>query len=209
LDLRPKRFWTPRYIRDRLLVAYDQRLHPTLPWWPRHAIRLLDDLLRPTDHVLEWGSGRSTVWLDERVSRVRSIEHDPTWFKRVRDQLAAQNADLEAVQLRHVAPKRNPLDSPYVRAIDEFDDGELSVCIVDGEHRAACALAAAPKLAPGGLLVVDDAHWFIDHPTRSPRSRHGKGHASEGWTEFLRHVGPWRSLWASDGVTDTAIWLKP
>jgi Methyltransferase domain len=209
LELRPKRFWTPRYIRDRLLVAYDQRRHPTYPWWPRHATRLLDELLRPTDRVLEWGSGRSTVWLRERVHTVRSIEHDPMWFHRVRSQLAAQNAEPDAVHLRDVVPQHNPIDSPYVRAIDEFDDGELSVCIVDGEHRGACALVATAKLASGGLLVVDDAHWFIDHPTRSPGSRHGRGHVAGEWTDFLRLVDSWRSLWATDGVTDTAIWLKP
>jgi predicted O-methyltransferase YrrM len=209
LQLRPKSFWTPRYVYDRLLLAYHQQRHPDAPWWPKDAIAHLGELLRSTDTCLEWGSGRSTVWLSRRTRQVHSIEHDRTWFDRVRGQLLAGGVDEHAVRLLETGPADRPETSPYVRVIDGFRDGEVDVCIVDGVHRGKCALAAVPKLASGGLLVVDDIHWFLDHPTLAPHSRRGKGPVDGDWASFSELVGSWRCVWTSDGVTDTAIWIKP
>ena len=209
MQLRPKSFWTPRYIRDRLILDHDQKRHPDDPWWPREAIRRLDELLRPSDTCLEWGSGRSTVWLSARTRSVHSIEHDPEWFGHVRRQLAGQGLDGGAVRLLSSASATDGEESEYVRVVDEFADGELDVFIVDGEHRGKCALAAVAKLAPGGLLLLDDAHCFLDHPTRAPHARAGQGHADRDWYDFSALVADWRCVWSTDGVTDTAIWVKP
>ncbi len=209
MQLRPKRFWTPRYICDRLALAYEQQRKPDEPWWPREAARHLGEMLRRTDTCVEWGSGRSTVWLTARTRRVHSIEHDPDWFARVRDQLRAEGLDPDSVRLLSSRPSGNGADPEYVRAVEQFADGEVDVFIVDGEHRGRCALAAVPKLSHGGLLLVDDAHWFLDHPTHAPHSRAGKGPADEDWRRFQELVADWRCVWSSDGVTDTAIWIKP
>lgn len=208
MQFRPQPFWTPRYIRDRLALARHQRAEPNAPWWPREAIRQMDHLLRPTDVCLEWGSGRSTIWLSARCKAVHSIEHDPEWLERVRGILAAEGQDPDAVQLLDDNPKDHPEQSPYVRAIDRFEDGVVNVAIVDGAHRGKCALAAVPKLAAGGLLLVDDIHWFLDHPTGAPHSRVGKGPADDDWRRFSQLVSDWRCVWTTDGVTDTAIWIK-
>ena len=34
-----------------------------LPWWPAPVIRVVADLIKPDWQVLEFGSGRSTLWL--------------------------------------------------------------------------------------------------------------------------------------------------
>lgn len=209
--LRPKRFWTPRYIFNRLMLAYNQKQAPDAPWWPKSAITQMENLLRPSDTCLEYGSGGSTVWLSARTARVHSVEHDRVWFERVQTMLAERGADPDAVQLLDANSGQEPEVTPYVRAADRFADGELDVCIVDGPppQRLECALAAIPKLAAGGLLLVDDIHWFLDHPTFAPHSRRGKGPISEGWRQFEALVADWRCVWTTDGVTDTAIWIKP
>jgi predicted O-methyltransferase YrrM len=209
LQLRPKSFWTPKYIRDRLALAYDQKRHPDAPWWPVDARRHLADMLRRSDTCLEWGSGRSTAWLSARAGAVHSIEHDPGWFERVRVQLRDQGLSADGIRLLSTEPLDHGEESPYVAAVRQFDDGELDVCIVDGEHRGKCAVAATSKLAGGGLLIVDDVHWFLDHPTYAPHSRYGKGHADADWHRFAELVSGWRCVWTTDGVTDTAIWIKP
>ena len=207
--LRPKAFWTPRYVRDRLLLARSQHRHPDLPWWPRQVIRALEDMLVTSDRVLEWGSGRSTVWLSARVEAVHSIEHDAPWFEQVGADLTRKGLDAEMVHLRSTDPGGEPARSPYVRAIDEFAEHRFTVFIVDGEHRGICALAALDAVPPGGILIVDDAHWFLDRPTGSPHSRVGKGPADKGWAAFEGRVEGWRCVWCSDGVTDTAVWIRP
>ena len=209
MQFRPKSFWTPIYIRDRLALAYEQKRHPDAPWWPKDAASCFAGLLRPTDVCLEWGSGRSTVWLSARTKEVHSIEHDRDWYDRVGAQLAAAGVDKEAVRLLDAGSEATAESSPYVRVIDTFADGELNVCVVDGMHRGKCALAAVPRLSSGGLLFVDDAHWFLDHPTHAPHSRVGRGPADADWSRFAELVADWRRVWTTDGVTDSAIFIKP
>jgi hypothetical protein len=140
---------------------------------------------------------------------VHSIEHDPIWFKHVSDQLSRVPGHAAAIHLRSTDPEEEPSRSPYVGAIDGLASHEFTVIVVDGEHRAACALAAVDRLGEGGVLVLDDAHWFLDHATTSPHSRRNRGHLDRGWVEFATRVDRWRSIWLSDGVTDTAIWIRP
>jgi hypothetical protein len=202
-------FWPPRRAWDRVASLSYQRRHPDVPWLTQGAIELLPDLFRPTDRCLEWGSGTSTAWLATRLGGVLSVEHDPQWYERVRLSLLQRGLASESVRLLSIEPEADPSASPYVRAIDEFGDGELDVCLIDGEHRLACAEAAIPKLAAGGVLVIDDAHGYFDHPSRSPHSRYGKGPLDAGWAGIGAAVSGWRHIWTSDGYSDTAIWIKP
>lgn len=209
MRLAPQRHWTPRYVFDRLHLAYNQRRHPDLPWWPEEFTALFDDLLCPTDVCLEWGSGRSTAWLGARVGSLLSIEHNGEWFTKVQADLAAQSGDVATLRLLSPEPNDRPEESPYVRVIDEFEDGSLDVCLVDGVNRAACATVALPKIAKGGFIVVDDAHRYIDHPTRSPHSPYGKRDYPPEWAGFAAEIASWRRIWTTDGVTDTAMWIRP
>lgn len=52
---------TPRYIKNRLLVIYDEYHNPKSPWLTAESVRLLDQLIKPTDVGVEFGSGRSTI----------------------------------------------------------------------------------------------------------------------------------------------------
>jgi predicted O-methyltransferase YrrM len=96
-----------------------------------------------------------------------------------------------------------------VRAVDAFGDGELDVCFVDGEHRPACIVEVIPKLTSGGLLIVDDVHGYLDHPSHCSYSREGLGHLSDGWRDVSQRLRDWRMIWTGDGYSDAAIWIKP
>lgn len=102
-------------------------------------------------------------------------------------------------------------DSRYVRIIDEVSDESLDFVLVDGLARSWCALAAIPKLRPGGLLVIDNANWYLPgpYPSRSPNSRNELGPAGPEWFEVSYALARWRCIWTSNGVTDTAMWVKP
>ncbi|HYE03560.1 MAG TPA: class I SAM-dependent methyltransferase [Phycisphaerales bacterium] len=207
--MRSIRHWTPRYVRNRVAAALYQRRNMDKPWLTPAANSMLATLLKPTDAGIEWGSGRSTCWLAQRLATLTSVEHDPAWHGRVREMIAARG--LTNVDYRLVTERdpEGPERSPYVRVCAEMPDRSLGFALVDGVIREFCALAVLPKLAPGGVLVVDNINWFLDHPTHSPASRVGKGPANERWGEFVRHVAGWRMIWTSSGVTDTAIFFKP
>jgi hypothetical protein len=207
VTVRTIRHWTPRYIWDRLGLWSWERRHPHDPWLTRDAVRLIAELIRPSDQAFEWGSGRSTIWLAARVRRLRSVEHDPGWHERVRSRLAARG-DVEVL----LAPGTEAAPSPdYVRAIERFDDGSIDLALVDGIRRDECAHAAVGKVAPNGLLVIDNANWFLPSSSRSPNSRRPGGadaYASPLWREVAEALAGWRRIWTSNGVTDTAIWFR-
>lgn len=202
-------FWPPRRTVDRLAAELYRRRNSDQPWLTRNAIGLLPDLLKTSDRVLEWGSGSSTAWLSRRVETVRSVEHDRQWYDRVRAELELAGMDGDAVRLLPTSPEDDPAASPYVRAVDEFADAELTVCLVDGEHRAACVREALRKLAVGGMLIVDDVQNYLDLATASPHSRHGLGPLNADWGTLHGELESWRLIHTSDGYSDTAFWIKP
>lgn len=100
-------------------------------------------------------------------------------------------------------------DTVYVNEIKSLEDESLDFCLVDGLYRGYCALAAIPKVKPGGLLVIDNVNWYLPHQTRSPNSiRLGEPNGKE-WKEAYQLLKDWRYIWTSSGVTDTALYFKP
>ena len=199
---------TPRYLLDRFRLYVHERRNPEAPWVTAQALGLLETLLTGNDTSLEWGSGRSTAWLARRTRQLTSVEHDPAWHAQVR-------AKCDAAGLANVEHLLRPIATPdqraaYVGACDRFPDGGLGLAFIDGaDLRAECALAAVPKVAAGGLLVLDNANLYIDWPTRAPSSRSGRGHASPDWARFMESVSGWRLLRTSNGVWDTGVWIRP
>ncbi len=192
-----RRHWTPRYVVDRSALWWRQRRRPDEPWLTASMVAFLDQWLRPTDEVLEWGARRSTRWFADRVARVQSVEHDPTWAAEVA--VATErtgNVHLAAVPAEDV--------SRYVAAWSD----PVDLALIDGIHRDRCALRALDLVRPGGLVVVDNAERYLPNTSRGPESI-GDATLSSDWTEFVRRVAGWRRVWTSDGVTDTAAWFVP
>lgn len=137
-----------------LFAIYDAKAMALLdcPWWNVAATREVERFLsaRPGARVFEYGAGASTVWLARRAAEVTSVEHDRGWIEQFRA-LAAPHAN---VALLHRELGRD--GAGYIRAIDE-SAGEFDLIVVDGRHRAACVVRAAPRLAPGGMILFDDS----------------------------------------------------
>ncbi|RMI13290.1 class I SAM-dependent methyltransferase [Cellulomonas triticagri] len=148
------------------LVALD------VPWWTYGAAARVAahlDALGGSARVLEYGSGASSVWLARRAAHVTSVEHEPGWAALVRD-LARDAGVADRLDVREVPPRSTPEPlvpsgrrgeggrdyAAYVRAIDDVP-GELDLVVVDGRARAACLEAATRRLAPGGLVLLDDS----------------------------------------------------
>jgi hypothetical protein len=202
--------WTPRYVWDRMQLFRHERAHPGDPWLTSDAVRFLDSWLRPGDAGVEWGTGRSTAWFASRVGRLLSIEHDPLWHSRVAAQLAANGIDTVDLRLAPVADAERPsLGHPYLAVARSIPAKSLDFVLVDGVWREHCAEAALGLIRRGGLLVLDNANWFLPHATRSPASVGAQGGPpNESWGGLWNKLKQLRSLWTSNGVTDTAIFFS-
>lgn len=211
--MRRFRHWTPRYVLNRLALMRDERLHPDWPWLTRDAIGILRSWLHPTDSGLEFGSGRSTVWLARRVKRLVSVEHNLAWYHSV-------NARLEALQLLDSVVDHRLRedgvtgrdDCSYVAVARTIPPASLDFCLVDGVAREHCVVGSIDLLKPGGLLILDNANWYIpfpfDHPPPDSRTP-AMGCASDAWRRVGETLSGWRNMWTTNGVSATAFWVKP
>jgi len=134
-----------------------------LPWLPYLAIDYLDQWLKPEMTAFEWGAGKSTGWLAQRVKSLVTIEHNPQWSIGLRD-----NIDLRVILPADGEIGDNPTDphhyrarpmgsvnfKAYASAIDEFDQFDL--ILIDGRARASCLYHARPKVKAGGFIVIDN-----------------------------------------------------
>lgn len=199
----------------RSLAGERTPLGDATPWIVFKARRWLEARLGPDLTVFEWGSGGSTRFFADRVRRVVSIEHDPAWHARTTAALTPEQT--ARCDYRLIAPEplagAMPAYGPgsytstdrdyagrsferYVRAIDAFDEESLDVVLVDGRARASCLAHAAPRVRPGGLLVLDNAER-AEYAPAIAALRDFERHDFDGIGPYQRD--PWR----------TTIWRVP
>jgi len=202
---------TAGYIYDRMCVMLYEKMNPEKPWLTSQMTDILEGWLKPTDIGLEWGSGRSTLWFAKRVAHLTSIEDNPLWYEKVRKMLASENM-MQKVDYKLLKTlENNTPDSDYVKAIDSFPDNSLDFCLVDGTERDFCALACIPKIKPGGIIVIDNIEQYFPRTIKSyiANDREIKdGFSSEYFEKFGEAVSNWRCIWTSNGIWDTALWVK-
>jgi predicted O-methyltransferase YrrM len=206
--VRSFRHWTPRYLVDRLALLAYERSHADAPWLTRDAVRILEGWLRRQDEGLEWGSGRSTTWFGVRVKHLISVEHDPRWHETVSRSLRERGLkSVECHLLGTEATSSGP--APYLAVSSRIQRGSLDFVLVDGVLRDACAEAAIDLLKEGGVLILDNANWYLPHETRSPASLGPRGTPpTPTWSHVAQQLETFRAIWTSNGVTDTALFVK-
>jgi hypothetical protein len=202
--------WTPRYLFDRMLEKLYRHRHADLPWLTPLANQILIANLRDTDHGAEFGSGKSTIWFSKRVASLVSIEHNPLWYEKVKRELELLGKSNVTYLFRPQKPGENPLQSDYVREAYKIADSSLDFALVDGIYRDACVCALLNKIAPGGLLIIDNINLYLPSTSRCPNSVHpDKPPVTPLWGQVYDRLKQWRCIWTSNGVSDTAIFFKP
>ena len=198
------RHWTFRYVKNRVIQILYEKTHPNDPWLTRQSVHILADLLQDTDTGLEFGSGRSTIWFAQRTSRVISIEHDFKWYQSVGQKI--QDLNLESkIDYRYCD---NIAD--YVGQIDSLEDNSIDYCLIDGKARAECTLKVLPKLKHEGILIIDNINLYLPNASRSPNSiRRFDNTNDSDWASVQVQIDSWEMVWTTNGVSDTALWIKP
>lgn len=202
---------SPRCLYGLLRRQVWIRTHPDVPWLTRQAVEILDGRLKPGDIGLEWGSGRSTLWFAHRVAHLTSIEHNDRWYKRIKKALSDKGADN--VELFYAPLKAAEEGQPeYVRAAAEQKKASLDFVLIDGRLRDQCTEVALQLLKPGGMLIIDDAARYIQHPYCCPQSPHAQnGPPSIIWAKIASELKAMDAevIWTSDSVTATVFYIIP
>ncbi|MGE0041793.1 MAG: class I SAM-dependent methyltransferase [Vicinamibacterales bacterium] len=232
-DLRPAPVWrralrlaghrSPRYLFHRVRAILRARLHPDEPSLTPAAVARLATAIGPGHRGAEWGSGNSTRWLAARAGHLTSFETDPGYYRTVAAALRA--AGLDNVDYRQILFEDSPDEeamhrSAWVQAAHAFADGSLDFALVDSSPRGCLCAALVPKLRPGGLLVLDNANWYLPPPAGVRPPAPGSVAVGLGrpgsrvpenrcWPRFVDATADWPREWTSDGVQMTAIFVKP
>jgi hypothetical protein len=164
-------------------MAPDYLLRHARPWITFDAQDWLDARAWHGATVFEYGSGGSTLYWHARGARCISVEHDPAWFAKVQKHAAGK----AGIDLRLIPPDgetgeprdpalpgnyatadealRDHTFRAYITSIDEFADGSLDAVIVDGRARPSAIVHGAPKVKPGGILLLDnsDRAYYRQH----------------------------------------------
>lgn len=118
-----------------------------MPWITYPAFHYLDQLDFSASRVLETGAGNSTLYWGSRAREVLTIEHDPDWPRFVTEPLPA-NCTVSIAS-----------EADYARAFAAAP-GTFDLIIIDGRERFACTQAAAAKLNPAGMILLDNSEWY-------------------------------------------------
>ena len=125
----------------------DQSGRP-VPWINTSARRLLEERLSSNLRILEFGAGSSTLFFQERVAHVTSIEDSPHWAEFLRPRLAS-NVTLFLVNDMNADSYLHPVLSGTV--------GLFDVIIIDGKFRNRCCQEALNLVSEFGVIVLDDS----------------------------------------------------
>lgn len=135
---------------------------PRRPWWPYPAVNAIEAVLQPDWRVLEFGSGRSTLWLADRCAEVVSIESSPVWAAFVQKKSENCQGAVEVVC-------RDVEDYPETRG---YADASFDLCVIDGLFRYHCLENALRVIRPGGYLYLDTSESNRDELVYSEDGRH-------------------------------------
>lgn len=151
----PIRFWKYGYLRKvgwhqslKHRLPIDGERNP-LPWYTYPAIEYIKQLDFSHTEVFEYGSGNSTIFWSKLAKKIISIEHNRQWYETISPKLDS-NVELKLIED----------EGSYIRAIEAY--GNFDVVIIDGAYRQECAEVALKKLKPGGIILLDNADWYVE-----------------------------------------------
>lgn len=175
--------WSRSMAENRPVTADGQ----PLPWFTFGAIEFLQRLVRPEDRVFEYGAGHSTLWWQQRARCLTSVEHDAEWVEQIRPSLRSNARivhverfsnypDTHGVIIEEYRQRMRRISWPdyeqekvvrrgladngfegYAAVIMDHAD-PFDIIVVDGMARRLCCAFAIRKLAPDGVIILDNSN---------------------------------------------------
>jgi predicted O-methyltransferase YrrM len=119
-----------------------------LPWLTYPMIEFLNGFDFSEKSVFEFGAGASTLYWAERAREVTSVELDLEWSTHLAKRIPNN------VTLIH-----EPNGHIYAETPSKLNR-KFDVIVVDGAERFRSSKAAIAALAPGGMIILDNAEWY-------------------------------------------------
>lgn len=169
-------------------------------WTSLEEQRFLTDCLGKEHTMLEYGSGSSTIEIQDHVKHLVSVEHSRGWYNQVKTKLK-DNVTYLLVEPNNINWEMQ-YDSFGIKnsagddgTFEDFSDYILSpmkyapydIVFIDGRARVACsAIAALNMLKPDGKIFIHDFGPKCSHPTLGYRKYYD---IVLNWLEVVDSVG--------------------
>jgi hypothetical protein len=141
------------------------RFDSSLPDMAEPALKWINENIRPSETLFEWGSGGSTFWFADRVKELYSVEHSLPFFSYVKEHYLYENYDNINMLF---APEDAQAHSKYKDYYDErsykrycesilaYPSRSFDWVIINGKARTVCLELAFSVIKYGGIIVVND-----------------------------------------------------
>lgn len=140
----------PRAMWSRLMLSTMDKF-PARPWISYDAAKRLDAFLATAPRsVLEFGSGNSTMWFARRAETLHSVEHNAEWYEKVQHLLSSTE---KRGTVLHELRETEEGYSTFSSDSDQLWD----IILIDGIWRLPVARHHVDKLAPDGILYLDNS----------------------------------------------------
>ena len=127
-----------------------------MPWVTYSFIDFIKGRINKSHNIFEYGSGNSTIFYAEKAATVTSVEHDKSWFNKVKGTSPA-NADMIFCELQR--------DGEYARKAALLNK-KFEIIIVDGRDRVRCCKHGIEALTTNGVMILDDSEREVYNPAR-------------------------------------------
>ncbi|MBK4728710.1 class I SAM-dependent methyltransferase [Oxynema sp. CENA135] len=124
-----------------------------VPQIPYTAAKTIQKYLHKNSIVLEFGSGRSTIWLAKQCATIYSVDDNEYWFNRVQEK-------LKLLSLNNVVYEFRPRILDYVNFPSDYNLS-FDLIFIDGTWRQKCLENSINQLNPGGIIYIDDTDKHI------------------------------------------------
>jgi hypothetical protein len=126
------------------------------PWMDGKEVAVIEKYLKPSDTMLEWGSGGSTLHFSKLVSKYYAIEHNKNWYKQVK-KVVPENVSYMLVQedAKRTRPTQYAQFETYIEACSTFGV-KFDKVLIDGRARPECAIYVLPHLNKGAVVFIHD-----------------------------------------------------
>ena len=139
-------------------------LKPPLPLLYEEEYAAIRVMMEHATHVLEWGSGFSTLNFGHLPTSYTTIEHDKQWFDNIARKLADDEKFANVVQ--HYVPHSHAGTMQSTKMRGQYFDNyvafvntlgkQFDLVFIDGRAREFCVYAVIPYLAPNAKVIVHD-----------------------------------------------------
>ena len=130
-------------------------------WFTYPAIDFLDRFNFKNLFILEFGSGQSTLWWQNKGAKIISFENNEGWFNKI-SQNISQNNSVNLI-------KNDTLDNQQLDLIKKTNQHD--VLIIDGSYNRFDALSLAiPYLSEKAIVILDNSEGYY---TGSGQDKYG------------------------------------